>query len=231
VKTPRAELAASIVAAMATPIVIVGASVLLFLNPIWVGFEQGRSDVSAWTGYSPEQVSQVTGSILSDLVFGPPRFDVQVNGAQVLDPREVSHMADVRSVMMMLGALALLALVALAVGAAVSRRRRLFWRGVEIGATVLVGAVVVVGVAFAIFFDQMFLLFHDIFFAPGTFQFDPSKEKLVQLFPDQFWSDTSVALALAVLVLGVVAVYGSRRMARGWASQPEVAPVPSEVVR
>jgi integral membrane protein (TIGR01906 family) len=231
VKTPRAELAASIVAAVATPIVIVGASVLLFLNPIWVGFEQGRSDVSAWTGYTPQQVNQVTGSILSDLVFGPPRFDVQMNGTQVLDPREVSHMADVRSVMMMLGALALLALLALAVAAATTWRRRLFWRGVEVGASVLVGAVVVIGAAFAVFFDQAFLLFHDIFFAPGTFSFDPSKEKLVQLFPDQFWSDTSVALALVVLVLGVIAVFGSRRMARRPAGSVAARPVPSEAVQ
>jgi integral membrane protein (TIGR01906 family) len=202
---------------VATPIVIVAASVLLFLNPLWIGFEQTRSDVPAWTGYTPEEVSQVTGSILSDLVFGPPRFDVHVNGTQVLDPREVGHMADVRSVMMSLGALALVALVALLVAAATTWRRRRFWRGVEVGATVLVVSVVVVGAAFAVFFDQAFLLFHDIFFAPGTFQFDPSKEKLVQLFPDQFWSDTSVALAIVVLLLGVIAVFGSRRMTGGGA--------------
>jgi hypothetical protein len=41
--------------------------------------------------------------------------------------------------------------------------------------------------------------------------FDPRTEKLVQLFPDQFWSETSVALAGAVLVLAVlVAVVGTR---------------------
>lgn len=63
-------------AAVATPCVIVAVAVILFLNPIWVGFDQGRSDVDQLTGYTPAQVTEATGSILSDLVFGPPKFDV-----------------------------------------------------------------------------------------------------------------------------------------------------------
>jgi integral membrane protein (TIGR01906 family) len=216
----RFELAAAVVAGVATPIVIVAVSVLLFLNPLWVGFEQGRSDVTAWTGYTRAQVDQVTGSILHDLVFGPPTFDVQVDGAQVLDPREVTHMADVRSVMTMLGALALLAFAALLAAGAVWRRHRSFWRGVELGSGALIVGVVVVGAAFAVFFDQMFLLFHDIFFAPGTFAFDPTKEKLVQLFPDQFWSDTSVALALVVLALALGAFRVARLAGRSTVEEP-----------
>ena len=83
----RSERLASVVAAVATPCVIVAVAVLLFLNPVWVGFEQDRSDVVGLTGYTPAQVREVTGSILSDLVFGPPSFDVTVNGAPVLDER------------------------------------------------------------------------------------------------------------------------------------------------
>ena len=90
------ERIAPIVAAVATPCVVVGFAVLLFLNPSWVGFDQDRSDVSGLTGYTPNQVRQVTGSILSDLVFGPPNFDVTLDGKPVLDASERSHMADVR---------------------------------------------------------------------------------------------------------------------------------------
>ena len=42
---------------MATPCVIVAVAVLLFLNPIWVGFDQDRSDVDQLTGYTPAQVT------------------------------------------------------------------------------------------------------------------------------------------------------------------------------
>lgn len=203
--------------AIATPCVVVAIAVLLFLNPIWVGFDQGRSDVVGWTGYTPAQVRQVTGSILSDLVFGPPNFDVSLtpNGPPVLDARSISHMADVRTVLAGMGFVALLAAVVLLAAALASRGARWFWRAVEIGGKVLVGGVVVVGLAFAVFFDQAFELFHELFFPPGTYSFDPRTEKLVQLFPDQFWSETSVALAAAVLVLALVVAFGAGRIARG----------------
>jgi integral membrane protein (TIGR01906 family) len=203
----------TVLVVVATPCVAVAVAVLLFLNPIWVGFDQGRSDVVQLTGYTPTQVSQVTGSILSDLVFGPPNFDVTVNGAPVLDVHERSHMADVRGVLMSLGLVALMAaLILVAVGLA-SRGRWWFWWAVQAGGKVLLGGVVVVGLAFALFFDQAFELFHEVFFAPGTYMFDVRTEKLVQLFPDQFWSETSVAIAAAVLVLGLIVVFAAGRIA------------------
>ena len=208
------ERLAPTVAAVATPCVIVSFAVLLFLNPIWVGFDQDRSDVSGLTGYTPNQVRQVTGSILSDLVFGPPNFDVTLDGKPVLDASERSHMADVRKVLMSLGFVALLAAILLIVVGVASGGRRWFWRAAAAGARVLTVGVVVVGVAFALFFDQAFLLFHEIFFAPGTFMFDARTEKLVQLFPDQFWSETSVALAGAVLGLSVLVWKLAERLGR-----------------
>lgn len=202
------------IAAVATPCVVVAVAVLFFLNPIWVGFEQDRSNVTGWTGFTEAQVHQVTGSILSDLVFGPPRFDAAVNGVQVLDPREVSHMVDVRNVLLSLGLLALIALVLLTGAGVAARGRWWFWWGVKAGAGFLIVGVVIVGAGFALFFDQAFLLFHDIFFAPGTFSFDPTTERLVQLFPDQFWSDTSVGIAVVVLGLAVAVFLVAGRLAR-----------------
>lgn len=214
------EQVAAVVAAVTTPCVIVAVAVLLFLNPVWVGFDQNRNDVSGLTGYSPAQVEQITGSILSDLVFGPPNFDVTANGAPVLDLRERSHMADVRTVLLGLGFVALVAAVLLALVGVASRGRRWFWLAAAAGARVLAVGVIVVGLAFAVFFDQAFSLFHEIFFAPGTYTFDPRTEKLVQLFPDQFWSETSVALAAAVLALAVVVALVGRRLGR----EPAVVP-------
>jgi integral membrane protein (TIGR01906 family) len=215
-----AQRVAAVIAAIATPCVIVGAAVLLFVNPIWVGFEQDRSDVARITGYTPAQVHDVTGSILSDLVFGPPDFDATVNGVAVLEPRERSHMVDVRTVLLSLGLVALAATVLLAGLMVASRGRRWFWRAVGTGASVLVGGVIVVGVGFALFFDQAFGIFHEIFFPPGTYTFDPRTDRLVQLFPDQFWSETSVAIALVVLLLAFLVVLETRRLGR----EPDESP-------
>jgi integral membrane protein (TIGR01906 family) len=212
VKTSPAQTIASVLVALSTPCVVVAAAVVLFLNPVWVGFDQERSDVSALTGFTPTEVRQVTGSILSDLVFGPPSFDVAVNGQSVLDARERSHMADVRNVLIDLGLVALAATVVLIAAGMLSRGQAWFWQAVRAGSRLTLAGVVVVGLGFAIFFEQAFLLFHEIFFSAGSYEFDPTKEKLVQLFPDQFWSETSVAIALAVLALTVVALVGSDRL-------------------
>ncbi len=225
---PLAERLAAVATAAATPFVIVAVAVLLLLNPIWVGFDQGRSDVAALTGYTPAQVQGVTGSILSDLVFGPPNFDVALPGATapVLDAGERSHMADVRTVLLELGLVALIAAILLLILGVASRGRRWFWRAAAAGARVLVVGVVVVGAAFALFFDQAFELFHEIFFAPGTYMFDARTEKLVQLFPDQFWSETSVAIAVAVLALAVGVAVGAGRLGREPAAGPD-SPMPA----
>ena len=207
-----AERLGVILVAIATPCVIVGLSVLVFLNPIWVGFEQDRSNVDQLTGYTTAQVHQVTGSILSDLVFGPPNFGVTVDGAPVLDSRERGHMADVRTVMGELGSVALLAAIVLVGLRLYSRGRRWFWWAASVGARALGVGVIVVGVAMTVAFDQIFELFHEIFFAPGTYLFNVSSEKLVQLFPDQFWSETSIALAIVVLALAVVVGWGGGRL-------------------
>jgi integral membrane protein (TIGR01906 family) len=203
----------TVLVVLATPCVAVAVAVLLFLNPIWVGFDQGRSDVAQLTGYTPAQVSQVTGSILSDLVFGPPEFGVTVNGTPVLDERERDHMADVRTVLLDLGLVSVLAAAALMAIGLASRGARWFWRAARTGAVILAGGVVVVGLAFAILFDQAFELFHELFFPAGTYTFDPRSERLVQLFPDQFWSETSIALAGAVLIVAVIVAAGAGRLA------------------
>jgi integral membrane protein (TIGR01906 family) len=207
------QLAASIVAGVATAIVIVAAAVVLFLNPIWVSFEQGRSDVTAWTGYSMTQVNQVTGAILSDLVFGPPTFDVTLDGKPVLEARERGHMADVRGVFASLALAAVAAAVLLVAAGVAGRGRRWFWRAAATGTSVLIAGVVVAGVIALLFFDAIFEVFHEIFFAAGTYMFDPRTDKLVQLFPDKFWSETTIALGVVIIGLGLVVRSGAGRMA------------------
>jgi integral membrane protein (TIGR01906 family) len=203
----------SVVVALATPFVVVAFAGLLFLNPFWFDFEQDRSGVAALTGYTPSEVRQVTGSILSDLVFGPPSFDVSVGGVPVLDARERSHMADVRTFLLKLYGAALVAGAIIAVAGLRSRGGSWFWGALAAGGKLTVAGVAVVGIGFAVFFEQAFELFHELFFSAGSYSFDPSKEKLVQLFPDQLWFETSVGIAVAVLGLALLVAYAAGRIA------------------
>ena len=194
---------------------ILGIAVAVFFNPVWIDFEQERANVPAITGWTSDQVRAATDSILADLLFGPPSFSVAVSGQPVLDAAERSHMVDVRNVvfpaMIELG----LAVASLATLFALSRRRAWFWRAIAIGSGVLMLVGAVVAIAVLLFFDTAFLLFHLVFFPQGNFSFDPQTERLTQLFPDQFWTETALAITvLGLLIAAVVTALAWRRARR-----------------
>jgi integral membrane protein (TIGR01906 family) len=216
---------ASVAVASSAALVAIGASILVFLNPFWVGFEQIRTGADKLTAYSVADVHRVTDAILGELVFGPATFLQEVGGSPVFDPRERQHLADVRSVLIAFFAVVLVAVVVLAVAAWRARDRAWLWRSIAGGTAVLAGAVVVVGALFALFFDAMFDIFHRLFFASGSYTFDPGEERLVQLFPEDFWSETSIALALVILVVAVAVTYLAlqRLAAADAATEPRAA--------
>ena len=194
-------------------IAIVGITIALFFNPLWIGFEQERSGVPAITGWTSEQVRSATGSILADLFLGPPDFDAAVDGQPVLNAAERSHMADVRNVLLPAAIVFGASIAFLTVLFAANRRRLWLWRAVAVGSSALAVAGIVIGVAVGFFFDEAFLLFHLVFFPQGNFAFDPRTQRLTQLFPDQFWTETSIAIALTGLVIAAAVTLGARRRA------------------
>ena len=105
------------------------------------------------------------------------------------------------------------------------------WPGLASGPGGHQAAVVILGVIATVAFDAVFETFHELFFPAGSFDFDPSS-KLIQLFPDQFWFETSLLLGLVILA---VCGAGCRRgpagsgrrgppaTARGGTTQPAAA--------
>ena len=207
----------SVVVALAVALVIVAASIAPFLNPSWVSFEQDRAQAADWTGYTPAHLRTATNAILSDLVVGPATFDVVVDGQPVLNERERGHMADVRAVFSGFAIAAILALLVVLIGWRIARRRApdTFWRAIRGGVAVLVAGVILVGAVGLFAFDLAFDVFHRLFFAGGTYTFDPRTDRLVQLFPERFWLETSLAVGVVILVVSAVAWWvAGRRLAR-----------------
>jgi integral membrane protein (TIGR01906 family) len=225
VRTPLSRIG-DVWIAFATGLAIVALTIPLFLNPVWVAFEQGRAQASAWTGYTELDLRQVTDSILADLVVGPPDFDAAVGGVPVLDERERGHMRDVRGVFMGFFALAI---VVGATALLIAARRRgddrvASWRAVRAGAVGLIVLLVIGGVVAFVAFDALFETFHRLFFAGGSYTFDPATDRLVQLFPFQFWQETAIAVGAAcIVVAAVVAAVASRRLTRSARSVPAAA--------
>jgi integral membrane protein (TIGR01906 family) len=217
---------AAFVTAVATALVIVAISIVPFLSPQWVRFEQGRAEAAAWTGFTEPDLRLATDAILSDLVLGPPAFDVEVNGQPVLTEREQSHMRDVRAVFAGFAALAIVAAAGLVVSYVGARRRghpERWWSAVRAGALGLIVGVVVGGIVAVFAFDAAFEVFHRLFFADGSYLFDPSTDRLVQLFPFAFWSETTIAVGAVIILLAVIVSWITRRRARPATTHASVA--------
>jgi integral membrane protein (TIGR01906 family) len=209
-----ARIAGAAFVAAATAVVLVALAVLPFLNPVWIGFAQDRAEATAWTGYTPAQLREATDSIVTDLVFGPPDFDVAVAGEPVLNEAERGHMRDVRGVFGGFAVAVVVAGVGLVAAWRASRGSRAWWRAVRAGALALAAGVVAVGVVGFAAFDAAFEVFHRLFFS-GNYTFDPRTDRLVQLFPQRFWFETAMAVGGVILVLSVlVAGAATRRLRR-----------------
>lgn len=211
------ERVAGVVTAIATALVITAIAIVPFLTPAWVSFEQGRSGAPQLTGYTTEQLRTATDAILADLVLGPPDFDVEIAGAPVLNERERAHMRDVRGVFAGFGLLAVVAAVGLFALFAGARRLghpERAYTAMRTGAIGLAIGVVIAGVVAAVAFDALFEVFHRLFFAGGSYTFDPGTERLVQLFPFTFWSETTMAVGALIIALAIVVTVLTGRRAR-----------------
>jgi len=221
------ERLAGVATGLAAAVVVIAISILPFLTPAWVSFEQGRAQAQVWTGFDRAQLATATDAILHDLVIGPPAFDVTIGGTPVLEERERAHMRDVRGVFagfFALAGVAAIGLVVLVTGAYRAGHPRRAWQAIAGGMRGLIAGVVVAGVVVTFFFDAAFELFHELFFPSGSYTFDPRTDRLVQLFPFDFWSETTLALG-GVIIGGAAIVWTlSRRVARPRAATSVDAP-------
>lgn len=207
--------------AAATALVLLGGSIVPFLNPVYVRFEQDRTSVSALTGYTRAQLDRVSGSLLADLVLWTGNFEVTLNGLPVdtdgdpvLSPPEVAHMLDVRGTFAGFFALVLAGITVLLVafrGARDAGARAATWRSVASGARGLAIGIAVVSVFTLVAFDAAFEVFHRLFFSAGSYTFDPRTDKLVQLFPEAFWSETAAFVGVIAIVASIAAWSVARR--------------------
>jgi integral membrane protein (TIGR01906 family) len=204
------RIAGSWLIGAATAFVLLGASIAPFLAPPAVRFEQDRTGVAGLTGFGAGQLDTITAALLGDLVLWRGDFDVAVDGTPALGDAERSHMRDVRGVFTGFWALVAAGVVILLVAARRTRAgearagdsRAAAWRAVRRGAVTLAVVVVAAGVFAVVAFDAAFELFHRLLFS-GNYTFDPATDRLVQLFPEPFWSDIAIAVGAVVVALSL----------------------------
>jgi integral membrane protein (TIGR01906 family) len=125
---------------------------------------------------------------------------------------EISHMTDVRRVFD--GAKLLIPagffVMAIRLQRARARCAEAMFRLARDGAVASGVVVAAVGMIAALAFEQVFLLFHQVFFPQGNFLFDPSTSNLVRLYPDWYWQGITFRIGLSfIAVAAAVAVAAS----------------------
>lgn len=224
--------------AAAAAVVILGASIAPFLTPAVVGFEQDRVGVGHLSGYGPAELDVVTGILLADLVLWRGDFDaprclsfrgcpISEMGTPLLGDAEQAHMRDVRG--LFTGFWLLVGVAATGLALAFRRARgtdatAAVWRAVAGGARALAIGIAVVGATALLAFDAAFDVFHRLFFSSGSYTFDPATDRLVQLFPMQFWSEIAMAVGAVVLTVSILTTWTAGRRARRAAAE---APMPA----
>ena len=217
---PRAPAPIGLLFGLSLAVVITLAGPLLLFNPIFTTTLQARHEVPDAFDTSQAEVDRVTGEILGDLFVGGS-FDAAFEGdAPLLNDRERSHMSDVsRLVQLLLGITVAALLIAVVTGLMLRREPRRQGR-IMLVAAGLIGAVALgLAIVFAVAFDAAFLAFHEVFFPPGTYLFEPGS-KLITLFPSGFWFDASLAAGAAIVVSALIVTFIGLRRWRGGPRTP-----------
>jgi integral membrane protein (TIGR01906 family) len=221
---PTLSTILSYLTSLLVPLALIGTALRILLSPIYFNVEYRMPyfpvDEYGMTQqerlqWAPFAVTYLTnGADISYL--GDLKFD---DGTPLYNERELSHMADVKGVV--LGALGVwtISLIILALLAIYANRGKWmpdFINGLRRGGRWMIGLAaalgLVVGVGITInpdVFWQFFTLFHKIFFTGDSWLFYYS-DTLIRLFPMRFWEDAFLWAAILALGGGVWLAFGIR---------------------
>lgn len=196
---------------IAVPLFLVTAAVTwAFNNPgvYRAGFE--KYHVSNITGITDADLLQVSADIRSYFNSRQEPLEIRTRifgvETELFNPREIIHMADVKKLVQgvyLVAALSAFYLLA-AVALAVARHRRrsaevLAWRFMWGGGLTL-ALILAVGLFALVGFETLFLKFHQLSFANDFWQLDSRTDNLVRLFPQDFWFDATIGVAIRTIV-------------------------------
>jgi integral membrane protein (TIGR01906 family) len=206
------------------PIALIGTALRILLSPLFYNIEyrmpyfpvdeygMTQQERLEWAPFAVEYlVNGADISYLGDLKFA--------DGTPLYNERELSHMEDVKGVVLnALGAWTI-SLILLAVLAFLANRGNWmpdFMNGLRRGGMWMIGLAVALGLVAGVgivlnpnVFWQFFTLFHQIFFSGDSWLFYYS-DTLIRLFPIRFWQDAFLAAAILALGGGAWLAFGLR---------------------
>lgn len=219
---------------VAVPVFVITGSLTWAFNDIGLyesGFDKYR--IARASGITPTDLRQVALDLRAYFNSGqePLHVVTRIYGQEreLFNPKEVHHMRDVKRLLWgVYGAFAVSAVcLAALIVAGFARGRRGYTRTLSRRATwggvLTVALLVLFGLVASVGFDALFLLFHRVSFANDFWQLDPRTDYLVLLFPQGFWFDATMWVALRAIGGGLIlAVAGGACLAwMRWGARQE----------
>ena len=233
---PRISWVPTALFIVAVPLFLVTASVAWAFNSPGLyenGFE--KYQISLTSGITSADLRQVGADLRGYFNSNDEPLDVRTRilgtERELFNPTEIAHMRDVKRLVWggyALGAISAVYLLVTVIAGFARRRKgfaetlapRLLWGG----ALTLV-LLIAFGLLAATGFDTLFLRFHQFSFANDFWQLDPRTDYLVRLFPQDFWFDATMWVALRAITgaLILTAVGGGYLVYQRWTAQQERA--------
>jgi integral membrane protein (TIGR01906 family) len=214
------------------PVILLVLAVRAVTSPLFLWVEYNRPGFPG-DGYGFSTEDRMTyGSYTVDYLsnWAGPRYLgdlVNRSGDSLFKDGEVSHMADVKLVILSaFGAGALLIVLSI-VAIAYLRRKSTggVRRGLFAGSIISLAIILALAALAVLGWQQFFTEFHRLFFASGSWTF-ALEDTLIRLFPGQFWIDAGIVIAGLVLLASLVTLiltWPTRRR-RGLAKVEKDAP-------
>ena len=205
------RIAAGVAFAALVPLFLIAFNTRWVINfpPLYsYGFD--RYGVSDYTGIERDDLLYA-GKRIRDYFNGDAEFleiRVAVRGVMVgslYNEREVLHMRDVKGLVRGVYRVSEISglLMALIIAVGFVERGRAFVpalaRLLALGGGATLALAVIVGLGAVVGFDRLFLAFHLISFSNDLWMLDPRRDYLIAMFPQGFFFDATMLIALSVV--------------------------------
>ncbi|MGF4045550.1 TIGR01906 family membrane protein [Paenarthrobacter nitroguajacolicus] len=192
------------------PVILLVLAVRAVTSPLFLWVEYNRPGFPG-DGYGFSTDDRMTyGSYAVDYLsnWAGPRYLgglVNLDGDKLFTDSEVSHMADVKLVILSAFGAGLLLIVLSIIAILYLRKRSTggIRRGLFAGSIVTLVIIIGLAVLAVLGWQQFFTEFHRIFFANGTWTFS-LEDTLIRLFPGQFWIDAGIVIGALVFLAATV---------------------------
>ena len=165
------------------------------------------------TGLTDEELVYITDEIQSFLKGNRDDFDIKITrndkDVSVFNEQEILHMNDVQVLFLKYRALrdGSIVLILMLIVTLKKMYRKDLYSAIKISLCVLIGMYALIAVGGFFFFDELFVVFHKIFFTNDLWFFDINTSILVNILPTNFFIECASRIGIySVLVYTVLTV-------------------------